>query len=224
MALPEGPSEWSATLKGTASRYSKLGLNAYHLPAVSVFGRLISLDDTADYPDDVLDQDVFTPYKRDHKAGFILSETVGYRPWLDTEWWAGASLTSNENFNPGELDHVSGRVGWRQFVRGWRLDAGYRVTQFFNDRDRNDGTTHQAVSAEVFRDFWVTPRSRLEIGFEYRHDFPDNENAGFVSITWHFSNGRGLRDFWPTRADFRNLREAYVPEADNNSIKGDGRE
>lgn len=222
--LPEGPTEWSATLKGTASRFCRLGLNAYHLPSLSVFGRLLSLDDADDYPRDVLDLDVFTPYKEDHKAGLVISETFGYRPWLDTEWWAGASLTSNETLNPARPDHVSGRVGWRQFFRGWRLDAGYRVTRFFDDGDRSDGSTRQAVSAELFKDFWVTPRSRLEIGFEYRHDFPDNENAGFISITWHFSNGRGLRDFWPRRADFRNLREAYMPEEHNNFIRGEGHE
>ena len=98
------------------------------------------------------------------------------------------------------------------------------LTRFFSDGDREDSDTRQAISAELFRDFWITPRSRLEIGFEYRHDFPDNEDAGFVSITWHFSNGRGLRDFWPSRSDFRNLREAYVPEHYNNSMGGGPRE
>ena len=214
--MPEGPLEWALALRGSLSRRYPLGLHAYHEPSVALLGRILSLEKGEHHYDAVLDQDVFTLYKADHPSSLTLSETIGYKPWLDVEWWGRASLTSNEELNPIEPDHLSGWLGWKQFHRPLELDAGYRVARFFGDADRDRPFTRHGPFLELLCEIWCSPRSRLELGLSYRHDFPENEDTGFVCLTWHFSNGRNYRDFWPGDVDFLDLRE---PRDWNDSIR-----
>jgi hypothetical protein len=160
-----------------------------------------------------VDQDVFTPYKRDHRYGLGMSESIGYRPWLDTEWWVRGSLTTNEDFNPVDPDHVTGRIGWDQFLDGWVLGLDYRASRFFADDDRDEARTRQAVTFRALRDLWATPTSRIEAGLEIEYDFPEGEVGGVIFIAWHWSRGRVFRDFRPGEVDFSTLRAAGVPFA-----------
>ena len=217
---PSGPLEWSATLRGAISRRFPLGLKAYHAPSVSLFGRLLSLDDFDSFKPKDVDQDVFTPYKSNHKAGLVFSERVGVLPWQDTEWWARASLVSNEDLNPGDADQFATQLGWKQFIDGWLIDVQYRYTRFFNDSNRNRTFDRHAIGLQVLRDFWASPRDRLEAGVGFRHDFKDDVNTGFLFLAWHFSNGRGYRDFWPGDVDFLPLRKAREPAGQRNSVMG----
>jgi hypothetical protein len=221
---PAGSPEWCLTLRGSASRRFPLGLNAYHLPSAALFGRLLSLHDGSEYDPDRLDPDVFTEYKDDHKAGLVLSETAGYRPWLDTEWWGRVALTSNQDLNPADPDQVSAWIGWKQYWDGWQIDVAFRAAWFFDDGDRADSREQQTIVVQVLRDWWVAPSHRLETGFELRHDFPDDETSGFVVVVWHFGNGRGYRDYRPGTIDFLPLRLAGSPLRANNRIAEAGLE
>jgi hypothetical protein len=213
---PEGPSEWSATLRARVSRRLALGERAYHVPSLSVFRRLLSLDEGHDYLPGLLDQDVFTLYKDDHRHGLALSETLGYEPWLDTVWWAGGTLVSNEDFV--DPDHLGLRAGWRQLFASVEVDAGYRLTRFFNDGDRSSSRTRDAIFLDFLADLWTVPGQRLEAGAEYRWDLADGEHTGFLFLSWHWGKGREYRDFWPGDIDFRPLRRRFVPTDHQNSI------
>lgn len=218
LVAPGGPSEWSAAIRGTLSRRFTICPWLYHSPSAAAFGRLLSLESGGRYAGTTIDPDVFTTYKRDHRAGLVVSETVGYLPWLDTEIWGRVSLTTNEDFGSPFLDHVAGWIGWRQYLYGTVVDLGYSVACFLADEDRSEGYVRHAAFLELLHDVWLGPRDRLEIGFGYRHDFPDDADTGFLSVTWHFSNGRHYRDFLGSDARFRALRETRIPRGYNNSI------
>ncbi len=219
MLLPEGPVEWAGLLRGGMSRRWPIGLKAYHAPSLSVFGRYLSLDDTGRFDSEDLDQDVFTEYKDDHRSGLVASETIGYMPWLDTEWWGRAALTTNRDLNPGDPDHLSAWAGWKQLVNGFELAASYQYTKFFNDSDRGGASDRHSFALKASRDFWCTLRDRFEVGIELRHDFPDDLTSGFIFLAWHFSAGRRYRDFWPGEVDFLDLRNALAPRSYQNAIR-----
>lgn len=212
-AHPRGPAEWSLALEGSVSKLCPLGPKAYHIPSLSVFGRLLSLEGPSPYRGVAIDPDVFSPYKDDHRNGVVLSETFVYRPWLDVEWWARAAVVSNQDLHAPVVDHVSGWLGWRQYAFGAVADLGYRIGAFWEDEDRRSNVVRHAVFARISYDFWAGPKDRIELGVEYRHDFPDDRDVGLFSITWYFSNGRSYEDSPPGTVPFEDLRAARVPPA-----------
>jgi hypothetical protein len=133
------------------------------------------------------------------------------------------SLTSNEDLGSPLLDNVSGWVGWKQYLKGAQLGVSYMLADFFDDEDRSGNRYRQAVAVDVLYDLWVDSCNRLELGVEYRHDFPTNVGSGFVFLSWHFSNGRGYLDFWPGDVDFLPLRTSRVPDGHGNSLGGQDR-
>jgi hypothetical protein len=215
---PEGRAEWSGALRGAASRRWPLGLKAYHAPSIALFGRYLSLENNNGFDPGKLDQDVFSRYKQEHKSGLVFSEALGYFPWRDTEWWTRIALASNEDLNPGDPDHLATAAGWRQFVGGLEVDLGYRLTLFFADGDRARQKQRDAIELQIRRDVWWKPLQRIEAGLELRHDLTNGENTGFIFLTWHFSNGRGYRDFWPGDVNFLALKRARVPPEQNNRL------
>jgi hypothetical protein len=224
VAEPAGPFEWSISARGSVSRRFALGLRAYHTPSAALFGRVLSLRDTDRYRRGKIDQDVFTRYKGDHRAGLTLSETVGVFPWLDTELWGTASLTSNEDLNPGGPDHASLSAGLKQLWNGTQFDVTYRTTLFFHDGDRGTKRIRHALSFDARHEVWVTGRDRLEAGLEVEHEFVTSETVGFIFLAWHFGNGRGYRDFRPGQVDFGPLRSARMPPEHNNWMGEDSHE
>lgn len=213
-----GPAEWSLALQGSASRVCPLGPKAYHIPSLSVFGRFLSLEGASPYPGVALDPDVFSSYKDEHRNGVVLSETFVYRPWLDVEWWARAAVVSNQDFHTPVVDHVSGWLGWRQYAFGAVADVGYRIGAFWEDEDRRSTVVRHAVFARISYDFWAGPKDRIELGLEYRHDFPDDRDVGLFSIAWYFSNGRVYEDFPPGAVPFEGLRAVRVPPAYDHRV------
>ncbi|HVR74431.1 MAG TPA: hypothetical protein VMT52_08875 [Planctomycetota bacterium] len=224
VAEPAGPFEWSLSARGSVSRRFALGLRAYHTPSAALLGRILSLDDMDRYRHGEVDQDVFTRYKDDHRAGLTLSETVGVYPWLDTELWGTASLSTNEDLNPGNPDHASLSVGLKQLWNGTQFDFGYRTTLFFHDGDRSTRRIRHAISFDARHEVWLTGRDRLEAGLEVKHEFVTSETVGFIFIAWHFGNGRGYRDFRPGDVDFEPLRRARMPAEHNNWMAEDSHE
>jgi hypothetical protein len=104
-------------------------------------------------------------------------------------------------------------------VNGLELAASYQYTRFFHDSDRGGASDRHSLAFRASRDFWCTPRDRLEVGIELRHDFPDDLTSGFIFLAWHLSAGRRYRDFWPGEVDFLDLRDALVPRSYQNGIR-----
>jgi hypothetical protein len=121
--------------------------------------------------------------------------------------------------NPVDPDHITALVGWKQYVEGFQLDVHFQATEFFEDSDRDDRRLRQGVGFAVYYDLWASPTSRLEAGCEILQDITDGETSGQVFLAWHWSRGRGYRDFRPGAVDFGALRAARIPLAPENRIE-----
>jgi len=203
----------SLSIRASASRRVWITERVHHTPSVFAFGRYLSLDEDHGL-DEEIDQDVFTNYKHDHRSGWGLSDRLVLLPWLDTEWWGAVSITSNEDWRPGNPDHFSARAGWSQYFEGVEAEAAYQYTRFFNDSDRNSTSERHSILGSFSRRFLFSRRQQLDLGVEARYDFPDREASAMVFLSWYFSEGRGYRDFWPAEVGFRRLRLDEAREGD----------
>jgi hypothetical protein len=185
-----------------------------HDPSWRVFGRLLSEVD-AHYLPGKEDEDVFTPYKAQHRDGQEFADTVVYRPWLDTEWWARASTMSNEDF--GSMDHMLGRVGWRKLIGDLELDADYRAIQFFGGDTRPHDETRQIVHTGMLYECWPFHRDRLEAAVDWEYDLTKDRYSFFASFVWYFGNDRRYRDIRPDTVRFLDLRQRFADEMLRNN-------
>ena len=122
----------------------------YHKPTVTLFGRWLSLDRNR-YRAGHLDQDVFTPYKANHRFGLRAQDSLYWQPCKDVRWYLSPSLATNENFNIFSPDYVTLKMGQQRLIGNLRIDAAYRIGQYFADNDRaNDSTQHFALCRRGF--------------------------------------------------------------------------
>ncbi|AKU10099.1 hypothetical protein AzCIB_0194 [Azoarcus sp. CIB] len=189
-------------------------------PRISLFWRGQSLGANRFFAAGRIDQDIYSPYRDHHPRGLEVAKTLTWRPWLDTELYAGAGVTTNPDMNPLKSpDHLSGRLGWRQLLGPLRFDANWDGRQYFEDSHRADDSTGGALNLEVGWEHWLPRRERLELGLTLRRDLARDRNLFGLELTWHFGNGRGYRDFRPGEIDFRDLRERRAPQAHNNRMR-----
>ena len=214
-ATPE--TEWSTTLRGRITRHDQLTPKLGHLGSFAVFNRWLSLDQDI-YQLGRVDQDIFTTYKSQHRRGFALSNTLSHRPWLDTRCWIRSALTSNEDFDPTSPDSLGLRVGWSQFLAAAEFDVSYRLTQYFDDRDRPNAFTQHLLYLNLVGDCWRLPRHRYELGTQVLHDLGQGDTSVFVYLTWYFDNGRDYQDYSAVDSVFRGMRRFRAAKRPNNQL------
>lgn len=199
--------EYSFLLRGTVSRKVDVSLKSYHLLSLSMFKRFLSLEDDLSYPLGHIDKDVFSTYKHDHQDGIRLGETFNHRPWLDTVWYVGGSITSNEWPEYLEPDNVRIRVGWKQMMKDLVADLSYRGVYYFNDEDRNEQSYKNAVQLDVSWDVYRQRTRRIRLGGMIRHDFDYNDFAYYFSLSCHFNETPDSASFKPGEIDFRDIKK-----------------
>lgn len=194
------------------------------IPQLAVFTRHMSLKDDPRVHNDEsfqrqIDLDVFTPYKADHTHGLNGALTVLHRPWLDTLWLGSFGAGSNENFNLIDPDYMSLQAEWRQMLGDFQLNAGYRVRFYQKDNDRASSITRSQLKLEVGWQYWSIAQHRLELAAQYIYDIERNAHLPMLSLTVHFGEGRGYRDFRPSDVDFRSLSQQRIPNEQNNQLE-----
>ena len=197
----------------------EIGPRLDHLPRLGLFVRHLSLGEgeagSLASPE-LLDQDVFTPYKATHRAGLRLSDQLRYRPTLDSELWVSALLATNEELDPTDPDFFSLRAGYEQLWGSLRFGAEGRLAHFFDDDDRRRALDRSAIVLSAIWEGGAPPlrrggspawtqAGRFDAGIRLRID-DDGEVSGSFSISFHLDHGRTFHDFPPGR-DFENLRE-----------------
>ena len=100
------------------------------------------------------------------------------------------------------------------------LDARYYLGHHFKDDERTTSETSHGMRIEGTWHRWVLDQQRVEVSGWWDHDFSDGSDSVFVGIRFHFSRGRGYRDFRPSEVRFRALQEARMPVEPNNVING----
>lgn len=208
--------EWLGQFKIAISQLAQITPKTSIVPKLSWFGRYLSAVDNDKLEDNTLtedvsfkeklDQDVFTNYKSDHSTGLSASLLFNFDPWLDTRWTAKINTVSNENMNFFKPDYFSTEAHWKQLLGEVYLDAGYRISFFQKDRDRQSDIKRQATKLKLGWDIWTQKKNRFEISGVYNYDIDRKAHLGMLSFSYHFGEGRGYRDFKPGDIDFRQIR------------------
>ncbi len=211
-----GNPEWHGLLKGTVLQRWALTDKTFHVPSVSLFGRILSRDESPDDHAARLDNDVYSNYKAEHRFGITIADKITHRPWLDTLWTGRAALTSNENFF--DPDYLSMKAEWKQMLGEGQVDVGYRVTHYWADEDRNNSSNRHFLTFDLNWNRWQQNQTRWELGAKLQQDLDNDELFGMLYISWHGGKGRAYRDFMPGEIDFLNLRKRRIPQEENNEI------
>lgn len=213
-----GSPEWAATLKGSFDAHLTISEKTFHTPSFSVFGRALSLSGFGKYASGDVDQDIFTSYKADHQLGAKLSETFHHKPWLDTIWYGGAAVVTNDDFYVFGPDHLALHAGWKQLLGAFRLDAMYRHTHYFNDRDRTSSLDRGALNLVFTWEMWLFQQHRLEAGMHAKYSTDSGRIFPSFSLIWHMGEGRAYRDFRPRDVEFLDIRQRRIPQEENNEV------
>jgi hypothetical protein len=166
-----------------------------------------------------VDQDIFTPYKADHTDGLHPALTMDYSPWLDTLLVGTVGLTSNENLDIGAPDHYSAETHWKQLLGSVVLDGYYRAAYYQKDFDRAARETRSYIGLDLNWQRWAIDQHRIEFSGQYSYDMQRHSHLAMLSLTVHFGEGRGYRDFAPGEIDFRDIRQRTDIHEQNNTIK-----
>ena len=211
--------EWTGFLRGEITRRFEINPKISHSPKVSLFVRGLSLNKYGKYDSKDVDQDIFTPYKRQHMYGMRVSETISYRPWLDSLFYVTGRLNLNEDFNPLRPDNYHVRGGWKQLVGSLQFNATYNYRDYLVDRDRKNSKIRHNIKLGVLWNRWSKKQNRMECGVEMIHQLESGINSGTFFLQWHLGNGRGLRDFSNGAIDFLDVRRFWIPRKRNNTFK-----
>ncbi|MCF7970138.1 MAG: hypothetical protein K9L22_03105 [Methylococcaceae bacterium] len=221
-ALEEG-AEWLGQVDLAFDKSLRLMPKTTLTPELSFFARYLSLQNDSRVRDisfqQQVDQDVYTPYKADHRYGMNTALTLRHRPWLDTLWEAKIAAASNENFNIFNPDHMTLQAQWKQYLDAFQVNAGYRVSFYQPDNDRASSSTRSFVKFKLTWDHWLVNQNRLELGLQYNYDIERSEHLPLLSFAFHFGQGRGYRDFRPGELGFLPLMQQRIPNEQNNRIE-----
>jgi hypothetical protein len=224
--VPHDDLEALGQLNLTLSQAYNLHPKVRLIPNLTFFARVMSLrtnslarSPTSTIFKSKIDQDVFTPYKADHTSGFSPGLTLEHRPWLDTVWSSKVGMGTNENFDLTLPDHYSTEAHWQQLLGSVALDASYRISFYQSDGDRNNASKRSYAGLELNWQQWTDHQNRLELAAQYSYDIERKANLATLSFTYHFGEGRGLRDFAPGEIDFRDIRQRQFVDGHNNVMR-----
>lgn len=184
-----------------------------YYPFASLFARYLSLSANNASQYSYIDQDLFTKFRSTHRWGGAAGNQLDYQPWLDTVLRGYIGVTGNEDLTP---DQWGMRFSWNQLMGPVRAEVTYELRQFLKDTERSSSSWIQGVAGGLYAECWLDGRHRLELGGQYRHDWPGTGSSYFVVLRWDFSHGRGYQDHGPREIAFRDLRSRRIPSAYNN--------
>ena len=176
-----------------------------HRPTWTAFGRVLSEDDGSAFEPGVLDQDVFTRYKRNHRYGLRYSNRFTYQRCLDRRSWFSPYIVTNED--QLEPDNLGIQFGTDQLIGPLELQLAYRLTNFIADNDRVESSLQNVVSLDAVLDRWHTKWRRSEIRFSVQHDLDDEGTSFSFNLVNYFNHGRGYRDFRDADVLFKSVKE-----------------
>ena len=203
--------EWSFGGSAAVSRRYDLNDCLYRVSTINAFGRALSLDDVQ-YEPGTVDQDIFTPFKADHRYGLGWSQRFVWTPKLDRQWWLRFSSRSNEDlqfFDPDSIGVEVGQWGQSRWLQwGW----SYIAREFQADDDRLNDFLQQTLNLDLRWERWRHSGRRYEITARYRHDLTQGRDAFLINFATYLSRGRGYWDQKPSTLRFGNIRkELAIP-------------
>ena len=206
LAFYDGRTEASLGVRSRLHCRYELNDHWYHLPSITFIARWLSLDEISYSPSRV-DQDVFTPFKNDHRLGLYLTDTWIHEPVEFGRVWVRPALYTNEDLNPLSPDRISVHTGISVLHQNIDWQLAYRFAQFFNDEDRLESRSQHLLYLDAVLDHWRHSGQRFELSVTVRYELDDGETSAYLTLTCFQSRGRGYRDHYPSEVGFRSLRE-----------------
>ncbi|MGM0416450.1 MAG: hypothetical protein ACQEQK_05795, partial [Thermodesulfobacteriota bacterium] len=193
-------SAWSARAQVEAERLWYADTTFRHSLEVGAFARVLSDRSRDDEWGQRIDQDIYSDYKRDHQWGLEVSESLAWRPRLDSRFSSEFGLRTNENLTP---DALSAELKWQQL---WHecvsTQLMYRLSHYLDDSDRSNSIWRHTISARLNIDLPSDPqRRRWRLNMELRGD-PESD-------TW--LAGINLQLFWDQHNRWDNLPPQHLP-------------
>ncbi len=218
-AIPPNQDQTEFSLNWSGEILQKRVINEqwYHTPSANIFARYMSLT-SSNYAAGRVDQDIYTPFKAQHRIGVVLSDALTYQPWLDTQLWLRGTVYTNEDFNAFRPDHVYMRLGWRQLVGYVDFETTYRITRYYATSDRAQPVTQHLIDLDAVHDLWAFDRHLGESSIYVQHDIVGHATTLGVSMTVYLDNGRGYRDFAPNATRFKNAKRFSEAVHANNQL------
>ncbi|HSG88230.1 MAG TPA: hypothetical protein VLA56_03405 [Pseudomonadales bacterium] len=204
--------ETALNLRGGLRQERRLSARSSHTPALTLFARRLSLDDTTGLRAGTTDQDLFTRFKGDHRFGYALEDRWRFDVDRATRLLARAGAQSNED---GGIDRLEADLGVDRLFRNTSVRLEYRWRHFRADDDRRSESTAQRIAVDAnwwnfdsrWRHWRLQGSATLDLDSQ-------TLNAG-LTLTRQFSTGRGLIDFAPPELSFRTqLRQQLAREAE----------
>lgn len=203
----------SLALKASVSQTQVLTPTLANTPSLEFTARAMNLDSVQERR--LVDTDVFSPYRQQHKRALTVSDTISWRPWRDTHLAATISATTKPDFDFMNVDNHQASIQWRQLVGPITMDIGARAIRYWANPDRPHDITRRELRLGASRDWWQNTGTRIEARAELRRDLDAATTWGGVELRWHWGPGRQLRDFGAGEFDFAALRSWQKPASSN---------
>lgn len=171
----------------------------------------------------VPDEDVYTRYLKDHPRAMNLTYKLNYNVFMDTELWGRIFETTTPSMNFMKPDSMTYGVGINQLAGPFIVNLRYAIRHNYKTPNRTIPFNRNFVDIDVVWNRWLCDHERLELKFNIGRVFDTNiarrrRNVegvkawvGYLTLTWHFGNGRDFRDFSPENIQFRQIRERNLP-------------
>lgn len=197
--------EWSAALRGQWVQQFEIDETTHHLLSFSAFWRPLSQTGNG-YQAGRVDQDIFTAFKANHRAGIVLSDRWTSRPWNDTVLWLQPSLMTTESMSLLDPDNVNMRFGWAQALGQLELETSYRLSWYLRTDDRSAARLQNVLYSAAYWDLSSGTRRRdLTMGIE--RDLDRGRNTAYITLSWYLDRGRTTRDQLPGQTFFADIRD-----------------
>ena len=152
------------------------------------------------------DQDVFTPFKSDHRVGINLTDTWTYQTTPYHRVWLRPGVYTNEDLNPFRPDHISLQTGLAFLWGHADVKMAYRLARFYKDEDRRSSSNQHLVYLRTVLHQWKHAGLMYEVDLNVNHDVNAGDTNAYLSLTRFFSSGRRYVDFHHSDVAFRDLR------------------
>jgi len=205
----------STDLNSSISSIALYGRSRYNVQitpriTLSTRGRAWFRESNADSDTDfsVVDSDVWSEFKEDHRYGLGFAQRATYRHRLDSEIYAEANLLSNES--PLSLDRHGVILGWRSYFGRISSDINLNHRQFRNDSDRNGSFSRTDINLSADWFLPLSQRSNFRLSSRVRFNTNDSDISWWINLGWFDHAGQQLSDFRPDELRFRNARDWWL--------------
>ncbi len=165
-------------------------------PEIGAFWKWQGLNDwTLRKVPDYMDEDVYSPYGKDHPYGLFAGLRMAWQPWINNSLFMSMRYITNDDFY--SPDRFALRIGDQIAFGRFQGEIYYGFQPLADDADRDGWLYRHQVHLEGRYNFW--PLSWLRVAPEISYDFyPDRLQHGFFAgLGFAFSTDRGLRDSLP---------------------------